>query len=118
MMGTYFTGYKGNFNPLSFVVIGPGQPYSSVVICGGFTLCGVLLPAAFTGTQISFFTSQFDGGSLQQIVNAAGPVVYTVAGGEYVAIDPKDFYGVNFLVIKSNANEAAERDFYVALRGF
>lgn len=117
-MGIYETGYQGNFNPNGTATIAISTQQSSTVNCAGFVLCGILLPATFTGTALTFYACNTSSGTFQQIYNSSGPVSYTVAGGQYIAIDPKDFQGVNFLQIKSGSSEAAARTLVLSLKGF
>lgn len=101
--------------------IANGQQESSVIPCGGgLSLCGVLLPAAFTGTALTFEACDTSDGTFVPIYTSTSGTAlsYTVAQGGYYAIDPKDFYGVQFLKIKSGSAEAAARTLIVSLKGF
>lgn len=115
----YLTGYQGNFNPNLSVAIANGQQESASIPCGGFVLCGILLPAAFTGTALTFEAS-VDNISFFPVKSTTGgtTLTYTVAQGNYYAIDPKDFQGINFLKIKSGSAEGAARTLVVSLKGF
>jgi hypothetical protein len=116
---TYETGYEGNFNPNLVATIANGQQVSSPIPCGGLSLCGITLPAAFTGTALTFLAS-VDGVTYSPVhsTTSGSALSYTVAQGQYCAIDPKDFYGVNFLQIKSGSSEGAIRTLAVSLKGF
>jgi hypothetical protein len=98
--------------------IASGQALSNVIYTNGLTLCGILIPVQFTGTALTFETCQTDSGTFVPLYNASGQVSYSISTAQYVAINPQDFYGVGFLIIKSQASEAALRNFFVALRGF
>ena len=110
-------GYQGQFAPAIALNIPNGVKISSIVTCKGMALVGILIPVQFTGANLTFYTSQFIDGTFVQIFNKAGAVTYPVSAAEFVAIDPKDFLGVEFLQIRSDSNEGAERDFFVALKG-
>ena len=114
-----FTGYQGNFNPTYPATIANGAQESSTIACGGFVLCGLLIPAAFTGTTITFEAS-VDGINFFPLFSATtgAAVSYTVAQGNFYAIDPTDFYGIPYLQIKSGSAEAAARTLVATLRGF
>ena len=78
---------------------------------------GFQLPATFTGTALTFEAATVVGGPYQPMSNASGVISYTVAGGEYIAINPVDFYGVVFLKIVSNATEAGARSLICSMKG-
>lgn len=113
-----FSGFQGNFTPNVVTTVLTGQPFSGIIECKGQTLCGILFPVAFTGASVSFYAS-VDGTTFVQICDKTGaPILYDVAASTYTAIDPKDFYGVNYLKIKSGSNEGGTRTLAVALKGF
>lgn len=91
---------------------------SAAIPCNGLSLCGVQLPAAFTGTALSFQAS-VDGITYQPVRSTTGGTAlsYTVAQGEYIAIDPTPFYGVLYLKLVSGTAEGAARSFNVSLKG-
>lgn len=93
------------------------QTDSSEVDLRGMTLCGIHLPAAFTGTALTFKAATASGGTFQSVVDGAGAAVSkTVAQGQYVKLDPADFAGIQFIKIVSGSSEAAERTLTLALR--
>lgn len=96
--------------------IAAGQAASDPVDLGGTTLCGLYLPAAFTGTSLTFQASPSAGGTYQTIQKSGADLSIAVAPGKYAALSPGDFAGVQFLKIVSNANEAAPRSLTLALR--
>ncbi len=117
---SYITGYQGNFNPGLSVVIASGQQESAAISCAGFVLCGILLPAAFTGTTLTFEASSSFAGTYVPVKNTTSGTAlsYTVAQGTYAALDPKDFQGISFLKIKSGSAEGAARTLICSLKGF
>ena len=98
-------------------VIAISTTTSAAIPTGGTSLVGVMMPAAFTGTAISFTASNTLAGTYNAVVNAAGAVSYPAAASQYVAIDPKDFQGITFLKIVSNGTEAAARTLVCSLKG-
>lgn len=96
--------------------IAGGQQASGGFKTNGLSLCGILMPAAFTGTALTFLAS-VDGVDFFPIYNAAGVVSYSAQAGQYIAIDPQDFYGVTYLQIKSGSAEAATRALICSLKG-
>lgn len=113
------SGYAGYTNPGLSVAIANGQQSSAVIPCGGMALVGVLLPAAFTGTALTFEVCDTAGGTFVPLKSTTSGTAlsYTVAQGTYAAIDPKDFYGVQFLKIKSGSAEGGARTLIVSLKG-
>jgi hypothetical protein len=114
-----FQGWQGIFTPAAACSIASGQSVSSAIECKGQALVGIQLPAAFTGTTLTFEAS-IDGVTYQPVYNTTSGTAlsYTVAQGHYVAINPQDFLGVNYLKIVSGGTEAALRNFTVALKGY
>lgn len=114
----YVSGYQGNFNPSQEAAIADGDTESAVISCGGFSLCGVKLPADFTGTALTFLMSEASDGDFVPVNGIDGdPIEYTVAQGNYYAIDPKDFQGINFLKLVSGTAEDADRVVICSLKG-
>lgn len=114
------TGYQGLVNPgVQATILNTAQE-SSVVSCGGFALCGIFLPAVFTGTALTFEASTAIDGTFVQVKSTTSGTAlsYTVAQGTYCAVDPKDFQGIQFLKIKSGSSEGADRVLTCVLKGF
>jgi hypothetical protein len=117
-MPAYISGYQGNFNPALAATIANGQQISSTIKLGGFSLVGVFLPAAFTGTALTFLASHDGTNFFSVVTSTSGTALsYTVAQGTYAAIDPKDFQGIEYLQIKSGSSEAAARTLTLAVKG-
>ena len=110
-------GYQGNFI-VSSAAIASGQTASAVVQLKGYSLVGVQLPAAFTGTTLTFQVSS-DGVTFVALKSTTSGTAlsYTVAQGTYAAIDPVAFYGVNYLKIVSGSSEGANRVLAISLKG-
>jgi len=115
----YLSGYKGLTNPNYTATIASGQQVSSKINLGGFSLVGIILPAAFTGTSLTFLASVDNTNFFPIYTTTSGTQLsYTVAQGHYVAINPQDFYGVQYLEIQSGSSEAATRTLILSLKGF
>jgi hypothetical protein len=102
---------------LASETITSGGTTSAGFSTGGSSLCGIQMPATFTGTHVTFLAATTLGGTYQPIYNSSGQVKYPASQGQYVAIDPKDFYGVFFLQIQSDATEAATRTLICSMKG-
>lgn len=82
----------------------------------GATLCGIYLPAAFTGTSLSFQAAATLEGTYQTIQRNGGDYTLTVAQGKYVVLDPAVFAGVQFMKVVSGSSEGALRTLNLAVR--
>lgn len=114
----YATGYQGLMNPGIPIKILSGQSTSAPIPMGGFTLCGIKMPDAFTGTSLTFLACESIDGEFLPIYDSVARVSYAVGVDRYVAIDPADFQGVLFLQIVSSTNEAADRNLICSVKGF
>lgn len=119
MPAPYLSGYSGNFAPGASASIANGAQNSSVISTGGLALTGIFLPAAFTGTALTFLAAPVVGGTYVPVCKSDGsPLSYTVAQGTYVVIDPRDFQGIPFLKIVSGTVEGGARSLTCTLKGF
>lgn len=90
---------------------------SNAVDLNGRTLCGIFVPAAFTGTALTFLASP-DGSTYVAVKDGAGnSVSLTVAQGQYIPVDATKLRGVRFLKIVSGSTEGAERVLTLVTRG-
>lgn len=117
--GPVVSGYGGMMKPNEVATIANGGTISTVINTGGMALEGIIIPAAFTSTAISFLMSNTLAGTYVQVKSTiTGSVLtYTVAPGGYYAIDPKDFQGIQFLKITSGSAEAGARTIVYSLKG-
>lgn len=113
------SGYQGYMQPAVPVAIPSASPTSAAVPLKGFVPAGIYMPAAFTGTTLTFTACDTVGGTYVAVKSTTSGTAlsYTVAQGTYVALDPKDFQGINFLKIISGSTEAGLRTLKLALKG-
>lgn len=113
------SGYQGQFNPFLNVSIAASASESSLINTGGMCLCGIFVPTGFTGTALTFEAS-VDGTIFVAVksTTSGSALSYTVAAGEYIAIDPKDFQGIQYLKIKSGSTETSARVLVCSMKGF
>lgn len=96
-------------------VIANGGTVSDVLDMVGHTLCGIFIPAAFTGVALTFQASPTATGTFVSVRDGAGAALtVTVAAGQYIPIDPKNFHGLRYLKIVSGSAEGAARTLTVA----
>lgn len=96
------------------VTIALNAQLSGAVDLGGYPLCGVYIPAAFTGTAMTFEACDTLTGTYVGIKDGASDYSITVAAGKYCPVNPEKFRGVRFLKVKSGSAEAAARSVKVA----
>jgi hypothetical protein len=114
----YFTGYNGQMNNAVTTTIASSGTTSAAVTLKGFSLVGILLPATFTGTTLTFTVSVDCTNYFALKTSTSGTSLsYTVAQGTYAAINPVDFYGVNCLKIVSGSTEGSARTLTLAVKG-
>lgn len=99
------------------VSIASGQSVGSLISTSGAALVGCQMPSAFTGTSISFSTATSSTGTFQELDNSSGKLSYIVGQGKYIAINPQDFYGIQYLKIISGSTEASARAINCSLKG-
>jgi hypothetical protein len=113
------SGYQG-ITTTKAAAIANGQQSSGALDLAGFTLVGILLPAAFTGVALTFEVSSAIDGTYVALKTGTGgsALSYTVVQGSFAAINPVDFQGVRFLKVKSGSAEGGARSLTLMLKGF
>jgi hypothetical protein len=91
--------------------IANGQTTSGQVDLAGTTLCGFIMPAAFTGTVITLTMSDANGGTFVTAQDGSGSdLSLTVAVNKYIPINNLALTaGLRFVKVVSNASEGAQR---------
>lgn len=118
IMTAKYSGYQGQFLSGVQAIIANGGTESANIALNGMCLCGIFFPAAFTGTAVTFEAS-LDGTTFFAVKSTTSgtSLSYTVAQGEYVAINPVDFQGIATLRIVSGSSEGAARTLNLSLKG-
>lgn len=113
------SGYEGEFVPSAPVTIAASATTSNETPTTGFCLCGVYIPATFTGANISFLVAPVAAGPYVVLnsIKDGSPLSYPVTQNTYCAIDPRDFAGIAFLKIVSDATEGSARTLNCSLKG-
>lgn len=92
----------------------PAGTVSNALAIGDFTIGGFILPAAFTGTAITFQVS-VDGDTFVALNDSSGAVSLTVAQGKGYAL-PASVMGFRWLKFVSGSSEGADRTIQVMLK--
>ena len=83
-------------------VIGASASLSPEIDLGAQTLVGIAMPAAWTAATLSFQVSPDGGNTWLEHTSSAGVATgYTVAAGQYIAVDPLLWRGVNAVKVRS-----------------
>lgn len=112
----YLNGAPGTLAPAVLATIANSAQESSAITCNGLSLTGFFIPAAFTGTAITFEASP-DGVTYYPVVGIAGALSVTVTTSTYYAVDSKNFQGIAYLRLKSGTSEGGARTITCALKG-
>lgn len=107
-----FTNYQGNYSGNMFsdtVTISNGTTTSGVIDLQGRGVVAIVIPAAFTGTAITFSMSP-NNVTFQTMYNSSNSALTTtVTQGRTYAVTPTDLIGARYLKIISNASEGGDR---------
>ena len=98
------------------VAIASGQTASAAINLAGTQLCGIHMPAAFTGASVTFQAATTLGGTYQTVQKNGADLTVTVTQGKYVSLTPADLAGVQFLKIVSASAEGSSRTLTLATR--
>lgn len=91
-------------------VIANGTTTTPEIDLGGTEIVGIQMPAAFTGTTVTFLAATATGGTYQAVTDGTGSnISKTVAASKYIAIDPTLFRGIRYVEIVSGASEGGAR---------
>lgn len=100
------------------VTIASSGTTSGAVDLGGTTLAGLIMPASFTGTSVTFTVSDELAGTYRTVYAEDGVTAASadITAGGYIPLDYGLFMGARFIKIVSNATEAAAREIGVVSR--
>lgn len=93
----------------TIVTIANGQSQSSVLDCWGFSPLMILLPSAFTASNITFQVSK-DGSSFYQLTDYDGTTI-SVPGvqGTAIPLDANIFGGIRYFRITTSVVQTTDR---------
>lgn len=92
-----------------------GTVSTAVPLNGGLPVC-LQMPAAFTGTSVSFQGS-FDGSAFQAVYVSGAAYSETVAASKMIVLDSTMFLGFKEIKVVSGSAEGGARAIGVILRG-
>lgn len=92
--------------------IASGQTVGAAFFCGAKGPAALVMPAAFTGANISFQGS-VDGSSYSAIISAGAAYSVAVAANQTVVLDPAVFAAFPYLKLVSDASEGGARSITV-----
>lgn len=98
--------------------IASGQTTSAEIDLLGTALCGIFMPAAFTGTTIKISAASASGGTFVTVTDGAGTdYSLTVAASKYVPVSNLAIVsGLRFIKLISGSSEGADRSLTLAVR--
>lgn len=102
------------------ILIASGQPLSTVLNLGDKTICGFHMPAAWDAAAMTFQISSDGGATFSEYWDSkVGSGSVTVLAGQYIALDPNMFRGVNCIKFRSGTsgvpvNQTSNRNITVA----
>jgi hypothetical protein len=114
-----YSGFQGNMLPAISATIANGQTVSSVIALKGFSLVGIKVPAAFTGTALTISMCDTEGGTYVPVKSTASGTAFsqTVTTSSYYAIDPALTQGAAFIKLTSGSAEGGARTLVCSLKG-
>lgn len=86
-----------------------GTTSDAITVPARKTLVGMQLPAAMTGTAMTFQQSTDGGATWVNVYNESTAYSITFAASRYHALNPQVFHGVSLLRIVSGSTEASSR---------
>jgi hypothetical protein len=107
------------FNPeVMTTTIASSGTTSSAINLSGLQLVAIDMPAAVTGTTMTFSASTAIDGTYDGVQEVGGAAAYsvTMTAGKWTPVDIRVFAGVPFLKIISGSSEAATRTFNLICR--
>lgn len=98
-------------------VIPSGQTTSAEMDLGGGDLCGLFLPAAFTGVTVKLLAAPASGGPFVTVQAGGADYALPVAPSKYVPVENLAVVaGLRFVKLVSGTAEAADRAVTLAVR--
>lgn len=111
---------KNNFTDLdcfTTVTIANSGTTSGEADLIGTSLCGIIMPAAFTGTSLTFQVSNASGGTYQTLYDSTNATIsVAVTQGRSYSLNPTNFAAWRYIKVVSGSSEGAARDIILVSR--
>jgi len=88
-------------------LIASGTSLTAAIPLGAKTLHGIAMPAAWDAAGLSFQVSADGGNTWLEMQSISAAVAVTAAAGEYIALDPAIWRGVNMIKVRSGTSASA-----------
>ena len=100
------------------IIASSGTKSGAVIVANDTQPVALDMPAAFTGTAVTFEASTDGGTTFNAVMEVGGAAAYsvTVAASKFVPLDPRVFAGVGAFKVVSGSAEGAERTVRVVMR--
>lgn len=98
------------------VTIANGATVSDAIDLQGHTVCGIIMPSAFTGASLAPSACQTVNGTYVPMYKDGSTISLTVSASKYVILQPADYAGIAYLKLTSGSAEAATRSLIVVSR--
>ena len=89
------------------VTITSGTSLSAAVALGAKTMVGIAMPAGWDAAVLTFQASVDDGTTWLEMQSTSAAISYTAAAGQYIAIDPTLWRGINKIKVRSGTSGSA-----------
>lgn len=89
------------------VTITSGTSLSAAVLLGDSILTGIAMPAGWDAAALTFQVSADGGTTWLEMQGISAVISYTAAAGQYIAIDPTLWRGINMIKVRSGTLAAA-----------
>lgn len=101
--------YSPNLNFDKPVTIGDGETISSAVDIFGTSVVGVIVPAGFAGTEITFLAATTESGNYYAVKNSSdSAVTLTCQADAYYVFYPSDLAGVRYLKLVAGTTQTED----------
>ena len=96
------------------VTISSGTSLSPAISIGNGLLVGIAMSAGWDAASMTFQVSYDGGTTFQEMQSSSAAISFTVALGQFIAVDPTLWRGVNTLKVRSGTaaapvNQTADR---------
>ena len=96
-------------NNVFFIDQSADDNLSEAMFKGHLDICGVRIPAAFTGTSVGFTESETETGTFNAVLWEGVTVAFAAAAGQTCMFNASILSGLKWLKLTSNGSEAADR---------